>query len=95
MFAHERANRILAAWLSGDSTSMKREMERAVDQFDHSATRLEEEEQELLAGLCCDLLAAAKESHPASGDRVQSSFALLQHLSTRVRQAAIATNLAA
>lgn len=95
MFAHERANRIIAAWLSGDSTNMKREVERALESLDHSATRLEEEERELLAGVCCDLLAALTKSHPAASDRVQSSFALLQHLCTRSRAGVIVIECAA
>ena len=96
MFAYQRANRILAYWLSGDCTSMTREMKRAIrDQFHRPATRLDDEERELLASISGELIAAVTKAHPAASDRVASCFALLQHLSTRSQQTSNAADRAA
>lgn len=85
MGAQERANRILAAWVAGNSDSLKVEIQEALLQAKspQSGSILENEEQELLETVASDLWASLVRTPAEAHQELQSSFALLRHLSHR------------
>lgn len=84
MVVQEHANRVLAAWLAGDADCLRNEMSLALSNRERSSELiLEQEQKDLLDSVISDLWAAFVGKHPSSIARIQSSFALLQHLATR------------
>jgi len=86
MPTHERASRILEAWVSGNTEQFQRELEETITQehVNASGSRLQEEEKELLQSVASDLWRSLARPHANSSTRFQSNFALLQHLSRRL-----------
>jgi hypothetical protein len=84
MIAQEQAKRILAAWVTGSADGLKSELE-GVLRTSHGApvSIVEKEERELLESLASDLYAALERTQAPQRGRLQSSLALLQHLSDR------------
>jgi hypothetical protein len=83
MVAHERANRILAAWLAGNAERFRAEIEGVfLIPGSFSDSTVEKEECELLESIAFDLWISLVRT-PHGGERYQSAFALLEHLSRR------------
>ncbi len=86
MTAPERANRILAAYVSGSVDDLQSELQRAGNEPFSTAVRsaLEIEERELLNSIALQLSSSfVNAASPPSYQNVASSFELLQHLANR------------
>ena len=85
MGAQERANRILAAWVAGNSDGLKIEVQETLlqAQSPQSCSILENEEQELLEAVASDLWASIVRTPAAARQEFHSCFALLRHLCQR------------
>jgi hypothetical protein len=92
MVAQERANRILAAWVAGSADRFKVEIEGALldPQANAATSTVENEERELLESIALNLWSSLVRRQPRIGafgavpeERLQSDFALLQHLTNR------------
>ncbi len=95
MVAHERANRILAAWLAGNALAFKAEIEGVLlVPGDPSDSTVEKEERELLESVAFDLWVSFVRK-PQTGDRLQSAFTLLKHLSQRSGESPLKRSCAA
>lgn len=85
MVAPERANRILAAWVSGNAERLRREIDGALASSRGNAqgSAVENEEQELLECVVSHLRLWLVPMHTAASERLQPDLALLRHLSQR------------
>jgi hypothetical protein len=85
MVAQERANRILAAWVSGNAERLRLEFDGvlASSRANAPASTVENEEQELLESVVSHLRLWMVQMHTAAGERLQPDLALLRHLSQR------------
>lgn len=84
MGAQERANRILTAWVAGNTDLMKLEIEGALSQGSTKPSLVEREEQELLESVAFDLWSSLLQQGSVANQRVDSDLALLEHLSHRL-----------
>ena len=85
MGAAEHANRILAAWMDGDTDRLASEIDGALLSSDAnvSAPTVENEEQELLESVASHLRRCGAPSQSVKPGQLAADFALLRHLSHR------------